>query len=117
MERRISVLRSHMLPEGSVAVKIVGGVPLLLARSNGPVYAYVAVCPHRYYILCPRKVEDGLLECPGHGERFKVDTGEPTRGLAGKPLTRVKVLESEGRIYIEADLEDLASKIARETSK
>lgn len=117
MKRRVSVLGSHMLPEGSVAVKIVSGAPVILARHKGNVYAYVAVCPHRYYILCPRRVAEGLLECPGHGERFKVETGEPTRGLAGKPLTRVEVMESDGKIYIEANLEELAAQIARETSK
>ena len=113
----VSLLRSSKLGEGDAVVKVVGGVPVILLRYRGVPRAYVAVCPHKFYALCSMRVEDGYIVCPGHGERFRAEDGAPTRGIAPRPLTRLEAYERDGRVYVRADFEALASELARETAK
>ena len=115
--KEVSLVKSAGLREGHAIVKVVDGVPVLLARRGGRVYAYVAVCPHKFYALCSGPLEGGLIACPGHGERFRVEDGSPSRGIAPRPLTRVEAFERDGRVFVRADFEALAASLAAETRK
>lgn len=115
--KRVSIVKSPAVREGHAILKIVNGIPILIARYNGSVRAYLGVCPHKYYALCSHELEDGRIVCPGHRERFDFKTGSPLKGIAPKPLFKLKAVEEDGKIYIEADFDELASLVKAETSK
>ncbi len=114
---RVSLVRSPAVREGRAILKVVHGVPLLIVRYNGVVRAYLGVCPHKFYALCSGELEEGKIVCPGHRERFDFETGSPLKGIAPKPLHKVKVIEEDGKIYVEADFDELASLVKSETRK
>ncbi len=107
--------KESIIPEGSARVKFFGGVPIMVLRSNGKLYAYIALCDHKYYVLCERAVKDGKIECPGHGEVFIASTGEPTKGLARKSLTRLNLEVRDGFVYVELPSKELVESIASES--
>ncbi len=66
-------------PHGDLAVGVSGGEPFALSNR----------CRHLFAPLGQGHVaDDGCLECPWHGARFDVRTGEMVRGPQGafKPL-------------------------------
>jgi nitrite reductase/ring-hydroxylating ferredoxin subunit/uncharacterized membrane protein len=90
------------LPEGAMVRVAVGGVPILLARQNGTIYAISAVCAH-----LGGPLEEGTLNadcsvtCPWHGSRFALDDGRLLNGPATFPQphyeTRVRSRQIEVR--------------------
>lgn len=56
-----------------------------------------AVCTHTGCIV--DKVASGLIECPCHGSRYRLD-GTVARGPAPRPLTRRPVAVVDGAIVL-----------------
>ncbi|MCX8195887.1 MAG: Rieske 2Fe-2S domain-containing protein [Acidilobaceae archaeon] len=104
------------IPEGSVRVKLIGGVPVMVLRHKGSLYAYVAICDHKYYVLCERSFKDKLV-CPGHGEAFSPETGEPSLGKAKSPLRRLWLEVREKEIWVEVPGREVLEELARRTSE
>jgi len=80
---------------------------LVVVRRGGAVYGYVNSCPH-----VPSRLdfepgefldESGtLLECQGHGARFRVEDGRCVEGpCEGEKLVPVPVSVSDGRIWLD----------------
>ena len=79
------------LKEGDMLKVEAFGKSVLLSMVNGEVYAIDAVCSHEGGPL-----EDGILdgfevECPWHGSKFDIRTGEPTKPPAMSAVTRYEV--------------------------
>lgn len=49
--------------------------PLLVMRSSQGVLAYEDRCPHAFWPLSNGEVCESVLECPGHGWKFDLETG------------------------------------------
>ncbi len=64
------------IPEGGVRALEVGGQRLLLARLGGSVTCFDNACAHMGLALDDGRVEQGLLECPHHGFRYDLSSGE-----------------------------------------
>ncbi|MCS7107369.1 MAG: Rieske (2Fe-2S) protein [Acidilobaceae archaeon] len=103
------------VPEGSGRVKIIGGVPVMVLRHKGQLHAYVAICDHKYYVLCERSVRDKIV-CPGHGEMFSSETGEPSQGKAKSPLRRLRLEVREGEIWVEVPSREVLEELIKNTS-
>jgi nitrite reductase/ring-hydroxylating ferredoxin subunit len=52
------------------------GVAMVVFRSAGRVSAFADVCPHAAWPLSQGEVEEGVVECPGHGWKFSLATGQ-----------------------------------------
>jgi nitrite reductase/ring-hydroxylating ferredoxin subunit len=60
----------------NVAVRIEHqGMKLVLIRTEEKFCAYEDVCPHAFWPLSEGTVNNGVLECPGHGWEFSVESG------------------------------------------
>jgi nitrite reductase/ring-hydroxylating ferredoxin subunit len=59
--------------------------PICLANSKGKFYAIRNICTHMGGPLAQGKLEDQIVECPWHGSRFDLTTGEVKRGPAQTP--------------------------------
>ncbi len=70
-----------------------GGMPYRVIELDGRLTAYSLVCPHSLGPLDAAEVVEGTVECPWHGYRFDVRSGEPVGShkcrLARAPEVRV----------------------------
>lgn len=76
---------SDVPAEGVIAVEV-GGVPLVVARSGGEVFAVDEFCTHADVSLADGDVSDRTVECWLHGSRFDLRTGKPVGPPASKPV-------------------------------
>ncbi len=94
-------------------VKIIGGVPVAVFKTISGFKGYIAVCTHKYHVLCVRELINGrYILCQGHGERFNVNTGEPIEGLANEPIKEVEVKVEDGVIYVAKPGEAIVNWVA-----
>jgi len=61
------------------------GQAVCLANIGGKYYAIRNTCTHLGGPLAQGKLEDHVVECPWHGSRFDLATGEVKRGPAQTP--------------------------------
>lgn len=79
------------------------GVPVVLVRHHGTIYALSADCVHASGPLDQGKlVRDGCIRCPWHGSVFRLTDGRVQRGPASvdQPSWEVKV--DKDRVYVRS---------------
>lgn len=87
--------------EGTAKVVDVNGTSVLLAKLDGNFYAIDNICSHDGGDLGEGElVGDGQVECPRHGARFDIRTGEVTRMPAAVGVDRYDVKVEDGSVYI-----------------
>ncbi|MFG3438553.1 Rieske (2Fe-2S) protein [Nonomuraea sp. NPDC047897] len=83
-----ALARTADIPVGGGAVfkeqKVVVTQP-----TAGEFKAFSAVCTHKGCAVAG--VEGGLIDCPCHGSKFKIEDGSVTAGPADKPLPEVRI--------------------------
>lgn len=69
----------------------------------GQIVAHSTVCPHRLGPLGDCKVEGTMIECPWHGYRFDIRTGECVKGarMSLAPAPRVQVGSRGSRVTLK----------------
>ena len=84
-----------------LAVTLDDGSRLCLVRDGDDAYAVLDRCPHRDFALSSGDVVDAcILECPWHGARFDVRTGEVVQGPATDPLETFSVRVVNGDVFV-----------------
>ena len=91
MDEFVSVTKTSDLPEGEIMLVEVGDERILLSNISGSFYAIGEVCPHAEGPLSDGVVEEGEVECPWHGSRFDLKTGEVTALPADEAVPRYAV--------------------------
>jgi Rieske Fe-S protein len=86
---------------------VADGLPYaVVARSSsdggpgGPPHVLESRCSHRGGPLHDGTVVDGCLQCPWHGARFDLETGEVRRGPAAATQPVYEVADHDGRLSI-----------------
>jgi nitrite reductase/ring-hydroxylating ferredoxin subunit/uncharacterized membrane protein len=97
-----AVLDESELPERRPKRVDFGGLPVVLYREGGEIFALSAVCTHSGGPLDAGTVEDGCLTCPWHGSGFRLTDGAVTRGPATFPVARYSVRIENGKIALSA---------------
>lgn len=77
-----------------------GGVAVLLVRHAGELRAMSDRCTHRGGPLHEGTIEDGCVECPWHGSRFRLTDGQIARGPATRPQRAFEVRILDGRVEV-----------------
>jgi len=96
----VSVLSESDLPENQLKRVDVRGMPVLLVRRGGHIYAIAETCSHMGGPLSEGKLEDSSVRCPWHGSCFSLEDG---RVLEGPSVYAQPVLETritEGQIQV-----------------
>ncbi len=90
------------LVPGSLKRIEVEGVPLCVARlDSGELYAISDICSHEEIELSDGDLQGSEVECPAHGSRFDVRTGEVNGLPAEEPVkTYLVTVDGEG-VYVE----------------
>ena len=88
------------VPEkGTLGVEL-NGVPLVIIKTEGEVYALAEFCTHEEVSLVDGEVYDQTVECWLHGSCFDVRSGKPTVPPASKPLATYPVRIDGGDVYV-----------------
>ena len=81
------VIEAGKIEERALLSFLVNGWPVLICRDDGNVHAMINRCSHAAAQLAPDgRVRRGIVTCPLHGARFKLDSGECVSGADYKPL-------------------------------
>jgi 3-phenylpropionate/trans-cinnamate dioxygenase ferredoxin subunit len=78
------------------------GVPVCLARLlSGEVHAISDICTHEEIELSDGDLDGCEVECPAHGSRFDVETGDVSGVPARDPVTVYPVRVEGDQIIVE----------------
>ncbi len=94
-EEYITVGKPSDIPPGAVRVFIVDGRGVAVANVDGQFYAFADVCTHDDGPVAQGELDGCVIECPRHGARFDVSTGQVLAMPAVVPLP-VYDLQVEG---------------------
>ncbi len=98
----ISVARAQDVPAGEVRVVAAAGRSLCIGHcADGTWGAIDNVCTHDGGILGEGELEECLVECPRHGARFDLRTGEVKALPAVFPVNAYPVRIVDGRIEVD----------------
>jgi nitrite reductase/ring-hydroxylating ferredoxin subunit len=87
-----------------------GGRRFRIVESDGQLIAHSTVCPHTLGPLGTTLVTNGIIECPWHGYRFDIATGECVSGHPCKlaPAPAISI-DAAGNVIVERDQGQKAS--------
>jgi 3-phenylpropionate/trans-cinnamate dioxygenase ferredoxin subunit len=86
---------------GTITVHELGDVRIALCNVNGKFYAIDDVCTHDGGALDQGELEGNLVECPRHGARFDLLTGEVKALPAVFPVNAYPVRVVDGRVEVD----------------
>jgi len=96
----VKVCRLDELEEGRTNPVDVEGRTVLVVKAEGAVYALENICTHDGGFLGEADIVEGQIECPRHGARFDIKTGEATRMPAVAELETFEVKIENGDVLI-----------------
>ncbi len=87
--------------EGGAKCVMANRVPYALFKVNGKVYCLDNTCTHVGGPLCQGTLRDAVVQCPWHGSRFDVRSGQVVGPPARKPVRSYPVTIEGGKVWIE----------------
>lgn len=101
----MKAIEATAVEPGSVrSISLDGESFVICCVAAGEVYAVEDTCSHDDGPLGQGKLEGGVIECPRHGARFDVRTGEAIRMPAASPIDTFPArITADG--WIEVDVE------------
>jgi nitrite reductase/ring-hydroxylating ferredoxin subunit len=94
------VLADADLAEGEHRKVDAAGVPVLLYRTAGRLYALASTCSHMGGPLEEGTVAEGCVTCPWHGSTFRFADGSIARGPASTPEPLYQAQARDGQIEV-----------------
>ena len=79
----------------------VNGENISLSNVNGKYYAIGNICTHMGGPLAEGKLEEYIVQCPWHGSRFDIRSGEVVRPPAMRPETTYEVKVENSNILVK----------------
>ncbi|HKJ69435.1 MAG TPA: non-heme iron oxygenase ferredoxin subunit [bacterium] len=87
-------------PDSPTCVEV-EGTEIALFLHDGEYYAIDNTCTHQGGPLCEGVLEDGEVECPWHGARFDITSGDVIAPPAGQPVSHYNVRVSGDTLEVE----------------
>ena len=89
----VAVMKMEDLDEGKLTRVDAAGIPAVLLKQGTTIFAIGAVCTHLGGPLDEGTCEDGIVTCPWHGSRFRMNDGSVVNGPAvyAEPTFAVRV--------------------------
>ena len=101
MENWVEVGAEEDFHEG-LHMKAIGRRQLVVARLNGRLFAFDALCPHAQGPMERSEIEGSIVTCPLHAWRFDLESdGKELHGYRGLATYQVKV--TDGRVLIDVE--------------
>jgi 3-phenylpropionate/trans-cinnamate dioxygenase ferredoxin subunit len=99
----VRVAKADEIPPGQVRVFRTGDLRLAICRVQDEFYAIEDVCTHDDGPLGEGSLVEVAIECPRHGARFDVRTGDVLRMPAAAPVQTFPVQVKDGEIYVQVE--------------
>jgi 3-phenylpropionate/trans-cinnamate dioxygenase ferredoxin subunit len=99
----VTVAKATDTPPGTISVHEVNGTRIALCNVNGKFYAIDDVCTHDGGPLDQGELVDNLVECPRHGARFDVKTGQVLCLPAAVPIHSYPVRVDGQDVKVQVD--------------
>jgi nitrite reductase/ring-hydroxylating ferredoxin subunit len=96
------VLTDAELGEGEHRRVTAGDATVLLARSDGELYALANTCSHAGGPLDEGELVDGCVVCPWHASTFQLTDGSIVRGPASVPQPTYQTRVRDGKIEVRS---------------
>jgi len=96
----VRVCAVEEIPEQGTFGVEVNGTPMVIAKSDGEVYALDEFCTHEEVSLVDGEIYDHTVECWLHGSCFDLRSGKPTGPPATKPLATYQIRVEDGDVYV-----------------
>ncbi|MGA2682928.1 MAG: Rieske 2Fe-2S domain-containing protein [Candidatus Bathyarchaeia archaeon] len=93
--------RTEEVAENEIKQFTLNGIELLVINQNMKFYCLAARCTHAGAPLAEGELENGVLQCPWHGSRFRIETGEVVRGPAKKQLPIYYITVKDNNLLVE----------------
>ena len=103
MSEWVDAVSVDALSDGEHVVVEVDDVAVLLFNLENSFFALEDVCTHDGSEIASGCVKGGEIECPRHGARFDIRTGEVTAPPAYEPIDTFPVQVVNGRVQIRDD--------------
>ena len=95
----VALAKTADIPVGGGKIFPKKGV-VVTQPTAGTFKAFSTICTHAGCAV--NKIEDGTINCPCHGSKFKIADGSVADGPAPKPLPAKKIKVSKGSIKLTA---------------
>ena len=82
------VARRSDVGDGALVTQTKNKSDIVIVADGADVHAFTAVCPHAGCIV---REEAGALDCPCHGSRFNLASGDVEKGPATRGLAPIAV--------------------------
>ena len=101
----IFAIDEYAIQENSMSVAFPNGIPVLIIRREGEIYAISNKCAHMECPLSGGTLEGDIIQCPCHDWRFNIKTGEFVDAKEIKiPVFATK--NTDGKIFIKLEGEN-----------
>lgn len=95
-----TVARLEDMPESGLHSVELDGVPIVLASSEGEIFALHNECSHEEFPLSDGELVNGQVECMLHGARFDLRTGTAKALPAVRPVKSYECRVLDGEIQV-----------------
>jgi 3-phenylpropionate/trans-cinnamate dioxygenase ferredoxin component len=92
---------SENLVDGHKKRFLAGETALMLARVDGQLFAIEDTCTHNKASLSSGKMEGYSVQCPWHGAKFDIRTGQVLVLPAAVPVKTFKIWEENNQIWVQ----------------
>ena len=92
--------RLEDVPEGGLHPVKIGDTKIVLAESEGEIFALYDECSHEEFPLSDGEIVDGQVECILHGARFDLRSGRPKALPAVRPVRTYECRVEDGEIRV-----------------
>ena len=96
------VAKLEELPEGSARAVDFAGEQVALFNIGGRIYAIDNRCSHANGPLAEGALDGTKVTCPWHDSQFDLETGQPLRTPAQRPVAVYKVKVEGGAVFLAA---------------
>ena len=100
MEGLVKVAETKDIQSSQMIAVEVNGEKVCLSNVNGRYYAIGNVCTHMGGPLAEGKLEEYIVQCPWHGSRFDIRSGEVVMPPAMRPESTYEVKVENNNILI-----------------
>src|SRR5207245_4715105 len=85
------------VPEGGTKCVFANQKPFALFKVGGKVYCLDNTCTHLGGPLCQGRLQGSVIQCPWHGSRFDVTSGNVVGPPPGSPFGPIPLRSRTGR--------------------
>ena len=103
MAEWVTVGQAGEIADGEVNSYTVGDRQVAIANVGGALHAFDDLCSHLQCSLASGELDEVVIECPCHGSRFDVTTGEAVQGPATDPVDVFEAREEGDELQVSVE--------------